>query len=533
MQKKKILLLIFNLIALLNRSVIADNALQNELPLVVVMPSYNNAERYRLTLDSVFSQKYDNFRLVYIDDGSPDGTGDLVEQYIKEHGLEYKCTLIRNKERCRKLKNIYNAIHACDDREIVVQIDGDDWLAHNQVFAEINKIYQTSDVWLTYGQYRNEPKEEVEKWDKEERGFCAPTPPHIIENRQFRKDKWLFGHLHTFYTWLFKLIKLEDLLTNNIPSYTGKFYPASNDRAIMYPMLEIAHHHFIFIPDICYIRNLYSPIITSKIELELQDISWHEIIEKPRYSIVKEPIMGQIETLNNVKADVIIFSHCNPLGLSLTLESIYNYVSGINNIHVIYSTDNPDTMNMYKKIEQNFPYARYIKLSHTSNNMRSCIFNYISDFSSDYILLAKDSLIINNEIDFNRCIKLLEQTFAYAFYLNLNRYETSFYNNNYQENLVPCQHIIDDVYAWKFHCNSKIWSSSNIIEKKCYRRGNKMWYLFNNIDMTLYRKKDVLNALEHLYYNSLATLEDSWNKIAVDLNKVGLFFEQSKVIQIF
>ncbi len=92
MRKKKILLLILNLISLLlNRYTITDNIIQDELPLVVVMPSYNNAERYTLTLDSVFSQKYENFRVVYIDDASPDDTDDLVEQYIKEHGLEYKC----------------------------------------------------------------------------------------------------------------------------------------------------------------------------------------------------------------------------------------------------------------------------------------------------------------------------------------------------------------------------------------------------------------------------------------------------------
>ena len=62
------------------------------MPLAVVIPSYNNAQWYKLTLDSIFSQKYENFRVVYIDDASPDGTGDLVEQYIHEHGLEHKCT---------------------------------------------------------------------------------------------------------------------------------------------------------------------------------------------------------------------------------------------------------------------------------------------------------------------------------------------------------------------------------------------------------------------------------------------------------
>ena len=41
---------------------------------------------------------------------SPDGTGNLVEQYIKERKLENKILLIKNNERCGALANIYRAI---------------------------------------------------------------------------------------------------------------------------------------------------------------------------------------------------------------------------------------------------------------------------------------------------------------------------------------------------------------------------------------------------------------------------------------
>ena len=68
------------------------------------------------------------------------GTGAMVATYMKEKGLEHKIELIRNKKRCRKLKNMYNAIHSCDDNEIIFQLDGDDWLAHEHVFSAISDV---------------------------------------------------------------------------------------------------------------------------------------------------------------------------------------------------------------------------------------------------------------------------------------------------------------------------------------------------------------------------------------------------------
>ena len=55
-----------------------------EHPLVVIIPSYNNAQWYKKNLDSVFNQRYSNYRIIYLDDASTDQTGYLVEKYIQE-----------------------------------------------------------------------------------------------------------------------------------------------------------------------------------------------------------------------------------------------------------------------------------------------------------------------------------------------------------------------------------------------------------------------------------------------------------------
>ncbi len=48
-----------------------------EKPFVFIIASYNNSEWYKNNLDSVFAQDYENYRIIYIDDASPDGTGHL------------------------------------------------------------------------------------------------------------------------------------------------------------------------------------------------------------------------------------------------------------------------------------------------------------------------------------------------------------------------------------------------------------------------------------------------------------------------
>lgn len=47
--------------------------------IAVVMPVYNRADSVRMAIDSVLAQDFTNFELIVVDDGSRDGTADVVE----------------------------------------------------------------------------------------------------------------------------------------------------------------------------------------------------------------------------------------------------------------------------------------------------------------------------------------------------------------------------------------------------------------------------------------------------------------------
>jgi glycosyltransferase involved in cell wall biosynthesis len=247
---------------------------KEEKPIVVIIPSFNNKDWYKNNIDSVLVQKYKNYHVIYIDDASPDGTGALVDKYIKEKKLEDKITLIKNKKRLLAMENLYNAIHSCDDRVIIATLDGDDWLNTDHVFSLLNKIYSDQDVWITYGQFKRYPKPSGY--------FCKPFPENVIKSRSFRKYKWVSSQLRTFYCWLFKKIKKEDFL------YKGSFFPMAWDLAFMFPMLEMAGHRVKFIPDVIYIYNKATQISDFTLNRPLQLFLEGIIRKRPIYPLIKE-----------------------------------------------------------------------------------------------------------------------------------------------------------------------------------------------------------------------------------------------------
>lgn len=242
----------------------------DNLKFVITIPSYNNIQWTERTLSSVFSQNKDNYRVIFIDDCSSDGTFDKAKSLTDTAGKTDKFTFIRNDVRMGALYNLYTAIHSCEDNEIIITLDGDDWFANEKVIEKLDSVYSNNNVWMSYGQYQSYPDNGA--------GCSQQIPTHITAHNAFRQYRWCSSHLRAFYSWLFKKIKKEDLLDKS-----GNFYPMTWDLAFMFPMLEMSGQHAVFLPDVLYIYNVANPINDSKVNLKLQQALEREIRAKAKY----------------------------------------------------------------------------------------------------------------------------------------------------------------------------------------------------------------------------------------------------------
>jgi hypothetical protein len=197
-----------------------------------------------------------------------------VEQFIQNQDLGKLIRLIRNPVRVGALEHIYCTIHTCDDDEIVVLLDGDDWFAHNGVLNKVNEIYTNPSCWMTYGNYRSWPDSTI--------GYSRKIPADVVETNGFRDYEWCASHLRTFYAWLFKLIRIDDLLG---PS--GSFYSMAWDQAIMFPMLEMSGDRAKFISDVLYVYNAANPISDWKVDRQFQRTLENVIRTQKRYDRLK------------------------------------------------------------------------------------------------------------------------------------------------------------------------------------------------------------------------------------------------------
>lgn len=473
-----------------------------EKPIVVVVCSYNNSEWSKNTLDSIFTQNYSNFRLIIVDDCSTDGNQDVIQQYIDQHQLADKVTFIQNNQRKRKLFNLYRVLYECKDDEIVIMIDGDDWLAHPDVFSLINKTYDNEDIWFTYGQYRNVPASQALLWGHKEMGYCRSVPKHIQKKHAYRYYSFIYMHMRTFRAWLFKLVKLEDLIADKIQGFEGNFYPASNDVAMYFPMVEMAHTRIKFIPDIIYIRNLYSDIVGFKVDRTIQLASAREIRKKNCYQTLFSAQKNRLEKYKNAQADMFTICQNSLQDIEEKIKNITQMTTGIHT-HYIFFKDTIENKMYGRKLKSLYPHIMFISYNLYGNkSLKNKLLDCLNASSQQHCIVTTDSYNFLENLIISDIIYQLEKTYAYRFYLN-----RSIDNIN-----SPYIELDDTICAWKFSHSIQGWRNINSIN-----------------DMILCKKADLLEEIKNARFDTIYGLINTLHYNDASQSKVGLFFKDIKI----
>jgi len=374
-------------------------------PLVVVITSYNNEKYCEANLRSVFEQTYNNYRVIFIDDCSSDNTYSSVKKLIEESGMKNKVTLIRNKTRKQKFPNMYTAFCQCKDHEIIATLDGDDRLAHPRVLERINEFYQNPDVWLTYGSAVTHPGYRTISGRK--------IPDNILDASSLRDTgKFDLSMLRTFYAGLVKQIKLKDFF------YREKFMPTADDAAFMYPMLELAPTHSLYVYEVLYIINDENPIREQCTMTSLQVQMLNHIQNKEKYSPLPSSFdpryPNQSEELKPL--DLIVFSSDTPLLLDGALGSYQKYLPR-NNITVYYSASDLKYENAYQNVSHVYPKITFVNQSNKTFSQLAEKLNTSENKASSYILIASDEFILKSTPDFSKYLKCMELSKCKSFVL--------------------------------------------------------------------------------------------------------------------
>ncbi len=244
----------------------------------IIIPSWNSIAYLPRTIASIEAQTYRNFQVCLIDDHSAlKEQRDLIVKTCEHDHWDY----ILHDTNLGPLAGIIEAVKLlkCQDPDVILIVDGDDWLYSANALAKLNQVYSENDVYLTWGSFETYPPGDRLM------NYAAAVEPTIIHQKLYRLVTDVFGHPRTFKYRLFREIKDEDLRDPN----TGQYFRVSGDKALLYPMLEMAGDKVMFINEVLYVYNIDNPLNDFKINRPEQIEATAYLRSRPSYETLDLP----------------------------------------------------------------------------------------------------------------------------------------------------------------------------------------------------------------------------------------------------
>src|SRR5690554_403458 len=151
-------------------------------PLVsIIIPTFNRAHLIGETLDSVLAQTYKNWECIVVDDGSADGTDDLMGDYLAKDGRFKYHKRPNSKPKganaCRNI-GLDKAVG-----EYIIFFDSDDLMTRDHIQVKLNPLLASSeyDFSITKTRYFNVEDDSLERYYKFD-DFELTAHNYIVQN---------------------------------------------------------------------------------------------------------------------------------------------------------------------------------------------------------------------------------------------------------------------------------------------------------------------------------------------------------------
>jgi len=286
-------------------------------PLIsIIIPTYNRANLLPETLESVIAQTYENWECIVIDDGSTDGTEELLKKYIQKD----------NRIKCYKRPNQYklggngarNYGFDISKGEYIQWFDSDDLMVKDKIQKQVAKL-QNSSLSMCVCQssvFSNNPSEIIDvKTDKIyfpniledfiNSNISIMTPSTLFKRKFLLENELRFDeNLNAAQEWEFYvrvLSKIQnfEFIPENLVKIRRHRESISLDEQLKYNRIA----HYIKARKIVRIYLKENNLLTKEIEKAIQNFGQRFIIvfvKEKKFKLLNQAIFSDGFSIHNL-----------------------------------------------------------------------------------------------------------------------------------------------------------------------------------------------------------------------------------------
>ena len=153
----------------------------------VIVPVYKVEKFIAECIESILAQTYTNFRLILVDDGSPDNAGKICDEYAKK---DSRITVI-HQDNAGVTRARARGVEEAEDCEFITFVDGDDTVRTECFETLINEMKEAVDIVVGHYEPKESSTDAIELENEEYIGRLIQLNlgmPHAMWGKLFRRN---------------------------------------------------------------------------------------------------------------------------------------------------------------------------------------------------------------------------------------------------------------------------------------------------------------------------------------------------------
>jgi hypothetical protein len=187
----------------------------------------------------------------------------------------------------------------------------------------------------------------------------------------------------------------------------------------------------------------------------------------------------------------------------------------VGDIHVILRCSTERIRRLYDEVQKDFPQI-VLQDQHSVEEFKPMLQRSLAQLPHEYIIFAVDDIIVTDYTDIDYCIRMMQTCNAYGFYLRLGKNCTRNHDpGEYAIALPPFLYDQESLCVWRFS------------------DGEFDWGYPHTVDMTIYKKSEIMDYVTYMDYRNPNTFEGSWDVQSWRIkHRLGICFEHSHMVNV-